>query len=174
MDMHGRQIRFPDNLPDRIRAAVDTIKEGLVERDTEVRLMLLATLCGEHLLLLGPPGTAKSELSRRLAQLSSGYYFERLLTRFSVPEELFGPLSLAGLERDVYERQLKGYLPTVRSRPSPPPLSLPSLPLLGLYPHRCCYMQCLGCRLTRRSIRNPHPHDSNRRRRRRRRRRPYC
>jgi MoxR-like ATPase len=99
---------------------VDTVKEGLVERDTEVRLMLLATMCGEHLLLLGPPGTAKSELSRRLAQLSSGYYFERLLTRFSVPEELFGPLSLAGLERDVYERQLHGYLPTVRPSPLTP------------------------------------------------------
>lgn len=106
------QIRFPDDLPGRIRDAVDTVKEGLVERDTEVRLMLLATLCGEHLLLLGPPGTAKSELSRRLASLSSGYYFERLLTRFSVPEELFGPLSMAGLEQDRYERQVKGYLPT--------------------------------------------------------------
>ncbi len=58
--------------------------------------MLVAALCGEHLLLLGPPGTAKSELSRRLHALSGGTYFERLLTRFSVPEELFGPLSMKG------------------------------------------------------------------------------
>ena len=62
----------------------------------QVRLMLLAALCGEHLLLLGPPGTAKSELSRRLAGLTGGKYYERLLTRFSVPEELFGPLSMRG------------------------------------------------------------------------------
>lgn len=62
----------------------------------QVRLLLLAALCGEHLLLLGPPGTAKSELSRRLSSLVSGTYFERLLTRFSVPEELFGPLSMKG------------------------------------------------------------------------------
>lgn len=52
----------------------------------QVRLLLLAALCGEHILYLGPPGTAKSELGRRLSQLTSGSYFERLLTRFSVPE----------------------------------------------------------------------------------------
>lgn len=43
-----------------------------------------------------PTGTAKSELSRRLHHLVGGTYFERLLTRFSVPEELFGPLSMRG------------------------------------------------------------------------------
>lgn len=47
--------------------------------------------------MLGPPGTAKSELARRLSGLTSGTYFERLLTRFSVPEELFGPLSMRGI-----------------------------------------------------------------------------
>ena len=62
----------------------------------QVRLLLLAALAGGHLLLLGPPGTAKSELSRRMARLTGGTYFERLLTRFSVPEELFGPLSMKG------------------------------------------------------------------------------
>ena len=52
----------------------------------QVRLMLLAALAGEHVLFIGPPGTAKSELGRRLARLSRGRFFERLLTRFSVPE----------------------------------------------------------------------------------------
>ena len=61
--------------------------------------MILAALAGEHMLLLGPPGTAKSELSRRLSRLTGGLYFERLLTRFSVPEELFGPLSMKGAAR---------------------------------------------------------------------------
>ncbi|KAK9817098.1 hypothetical protein WJX72_009532 [[Myrmecia] bisecta] len=93
-------------------AAIQNVQAGLLERETEVRLLLLAALAGEHLLLLGPPGTAKSELSRRLSRLTGGKYFERLLTRFSVPEELFGPLSMKGLENDEYVRQIAGYLPT--------------------------------------------------------------
>eukprot|EP00983_Pelagomonas_calceolata_P079815 1154873-Pelagomonas_calceolata.AAC.8 len=120
-------------------------------------------MSGEHILLIGPPGTAKSEVGRRMNKLISGTFFERLLTRFSVPEhlelkrrfrglrltklrqnfirkatgilcymllatshtrththapavptlpqELFGPLSMRALEEDRYVRQTRGYLP---------------------------------------------------------------
>ena len=102
----------PTSLRTKVLKSVAKLQRGLLERDMEVRLMLLAALCGEHLLLLGPPGTAKSELARRLSSLTGGEYFERLLTRFSVPEELFGPLSIKGLERDEYNRKTEGYLPT--------------------------------------------------------------
>jgi len=103
----------PPELAPKIRAATRSLESGLVERETEVRLLLLAAFCGEHLLLLGPPGTAKSELGRRLSAVCGGAaFFERLLTRFSVPEELFGPLSMRGLENDQYVRQTDGYLPT--------------------------------------------------------------
>ena len=94
-----------------LRAAAAALEAGLIEREGEARLLLLALVGGEHLLLLGPPGTAKSELCRRLSTLAQLSYFERTLTRFSTPEELFGPLSLSALERDEFKRASRGYAP---------------------------------------------------------------
>ncbi len=94
-----------------LRKAHEQLADGLVERDVPAALLLLAAVAGDHM-LLGPPGTAKSQLARRLhGTMSDGKYFERLLTRFSVPEELFGPISINGLQRDEYMRKIQGYLP---------------------------------------------------------------
>lgn len=100
------------SLTERLRQLRDSLLTGLVERDVTIRLALIGTLAGEHLLLIGPPGTAKSHVARRLhLAFAESSYFERLLTRFSVPEELFGPLSIKGLEDDRYERLTDKYLP---------------------------------------------------------------
>lgn len=82
------------------------------ERTEEINCSLLAMLSGEHLLFLGPPGTAKSLLSKSMCEAIDGYFFYYLLTRFTTPEEVFGPLSLKALQQDDYNRKIDGYLPT--------------------------------------------------------------
>jgi MoxR-like ATPase len=109
-------IPISEPLKTRIQTIQKHILWELIDRQIPMRLMLLASLAGEHILLIGPPGTAKSELARRLHKVfkseNGAVYFERLLTRFSIPEELFGPLSIKELEEDRYNRLTKGYLPT--------------------------------------------------------------
>jgi len=89
----------------------DDLANTLIEREVAIEAAFTALLCGEHALLLGPHGTGKSLLVRNLCQRIDGArYYERLLTRFSTPEELFGPLSLSALEHDRYERVTAGTL----------------------------------------------------------------
>jgi MoxR-like ATPase len=77
-----------------------------------IRLMLLTALSGEHLLIIGPPGTAKSALVKGLSRQISARYFEYLLTRFSEPNELFGPIDLPAFREGVYRRRGENMLPT--------------------------------------------------------------
>ncbi len=89
----------------------NTLHAAFPERKPVIDGALCAVLASEHVLLLGPPGTAKSALVRALAQSFGGTYFERLLTRFSTPEELFGPISLKALEQDQFVRLTHDKLP---------------------------------------------------------------
>lgn len=82
-----------------------------LERENEIRGLLVGLLTKQHVLLLGPPGTGKSALTNDLCQRIKGKYFPWLMSRFSPPEELFGPVSLKALEQDKYTRVTSGKLP---------------------------------------------------------------
>jgi MoxR-like ATPase len=90
---------------------VDELKRRFVGRDEVVDLIALAVVAGEHLFLYGPPGTAKSALIRQFASAVQGRYFEYLLTRFSEPNEIFGPIDLARLREGAVATVTTGMLP---------------------------------------------------------------
>ena len=101
-----------DDIPHRLRAAVtDRLKARFVGRSEVIDLIALAVVAGEHLFLFGPPGTAKSALIRAFAQAVEGRYFEYLLTRFSEPNEVFGPIDLAKLREGTVATVTAGMLP---------------------------------------------------------------
>ena len=87
------------------------LSSTLIERDEEIDVVLTALIANEHPLLVGPPGTAKSLLLDSLMDWMNGRRFSILLTRFSTPEELFGPISVTGLKADRYQRITTGKLP---------------------------------------------------------------
>uniref|UniRef100_UPI00036422E5 AAA family ATPase n=1 Tax=Pseudomonas asplenii TaxID=53407 RepID=UPI00036422E5 len=95
----------------QIRQGVRAATEGLVGREQLAELIVLAAVAQEHLLVVGPPGTAKSAVVRRVAQAMGGRYFEYLLGRFTEPSELFGPVDLKKLREGTVETDVSGMLP---------------------------------------------------------------
>src|SRR6516162_8645971 len=93
------------------REVVEPLKQRFVGRDEVIDLIALAVVAGEHLFLFGPPGTAKSALIRQLAGAVRGRYFEYMLTRFSEPNEIFGPIDLIRLREGVVVTVTAGMLP---------------------------------------------------------------
>ena len=99
---------------ERFKQLLGEMNRGIYEKETEISLSLLAALAGESIILLGPPGVAKSMVAR---QLKTAFWeaqsFEYLMSRFSTPDEIFGPVSIQKLKTsDTYERAVEGYLPT--------------------------------------------------------------
>jgi MoxR-like ATPase len=100
-----------DPLPRRLADVARALEERFLGKNEIIRLLLIATLAGEHAVLIGPPGTAKSALLRTYARLIEASYFEYLLTRFTEPSELFGPVDLGAFREGHYERRTEGMLP---------------------------------------------------------------
>lgn len=124
----------------KIQTLLADMNTGLIDREHATKAALLSLLAAENLVLIGPPGTAKSMVARRVAQhIQTGdhtpvlqdnsnpsknqpdtgqhdasRYFEYLLTKFSTPEEIFGPLSISELKADRFRRNTAGYLPTAQ------------------------------------------------------------
>nr|WP_317401273.1 AAA family ATPase [Plesiomonas shigelloides] len=110
-----------ENIQQRLKTLQEELQTGLVGRSQAVKIALLALLAEENVLLVGPPGTAKSLLARKIAQSIQSSeekdtvpYFEYLLTKFSTPEEIFGPLSISELKKDCFKRNTLGYLPSAQ------------------------------------------------------------
>ena len=103
------------NANQKLQAVREDQQARFAERDSIIDGILTAMLAGQHTLLLGPPGTAKSALARSIADATAdGSFFQWLLTKFSTPEELFGPISFTGLKEDRYERVTTGKLPEAK------------------------------------------------------------
>ena len=99
---------------ERFKLLLREMNRSIYEKETEISLSLLAALAGESIILLGPPGVAKSMVARQLKNaFRDAHSFEYLMSRFSTPDEIFGPVSIQKLKTsDTYERAVDGYLPT--------------------------------------------------------------
>jgi MoxR-like ATPase len=95
----------------RLRHTIRTATDGLIGREQLAELIVLAAVANEHLLVIGPPGTGKSAVVRRVAQALGGRYFEYLLGRFTEPSELFGAVDLKKLREGTVETDVSGMLP---------------------------------------------------------------
>lgn len=102
------------NKESQIRSMLKVMSEGIYEKEHILAMTLLCAIAGESIFLLGPPGTAKSLVARRLKlAFSNANAFEYLMSRFSTPDEIFGPVSISLLKNeDRYERVVNGFLPT--------------------------------------------------------------
>jgi MoxR-like ATPase len=98
-------------LATRLQEAARVMEQHFLDKQEVVRLMLISVVAGEHMLLVGPPGTAKSAMVRLFAELIDARYFEYLLTRFTEPNELFGPVDIKAFREGTYTRRTETMLP---------------------------------------------------------------
>ena len=99
------------NISEKMNGVLSTLKSLFVGKDEIIDLMGVSLAAGENLFLLGPPGTAKSALVNELGRLLEGRTFDYLLTRFTEPNELFGPFDIRKLRDGELITNTEGMLP---------------------------------------------------------------
>lgn len=96
----------------KLQRGAKLLEQRFLGKEEAIRLMFIAAIAGEHMVMVGPPGTAKSALARSFAGLLDARYFDYLLTRFTEPNELFGPVDIEAFRGGTYRRRIDGMLPT--------------------------------------------------------------
>lgn len=99
-----------NNAADKLRAGIAEIADNFVERGHVIRGAVIAALAREHVLLLGPPGTAKTDLTRALSDMlfGEGEFFGVLASKFSTLEDFYGPISIPEMKSGNYVRITRG------------------------------------------------------------------
>ncbi|MEM4592450.1 MAG: AAA family ATPase [Sulfolobales archaeon] len=95
-----------------VRRLESELASGFVGREEEARVAVLALLTRQHAVFIGEPGTAKSALIRRLSQLVQCRFFYYLLSKYTVPDELIGPIDPVAYKAGKFVRNVQGKLPT--------------------------------------------------------------
>jgi MoxR-like ATPase len=110
-DNEKKQHMSDRNLIQKLHQTAQELSNHFLDKEEVIRLLMISVLAGEHMVIIGPPGTAKSAMIRMFSKLIDAKYFEYLLTRFTEPNELFGPVDIKAFREGVYTRKVDGMLP---------------------------------------------------------------
>lgn len=99
------------DIASRLQSGARVLQDAFLGKEEVVRLLFVSMIAGEHMVMVGPPGTAKSALARAFSQVIDASYFDYLLTRFTEPNEVFGPVDIKAFREGSYRRRIDGMLP---------------------------------------------------------------
>jgi MoxR-like ATPase len=103
-------VLIPD-LARRLQDGARRLETQFLGKEEVIRLLFISAVAGEHMVMVGPPGTAKSALVRAFADTIDSRYYDYLLTRFTEPNEIFGPVDIQAFRQGAYLRRIEGMLP---------------------------------------------------------------